>query len=279
MISVATAILVFANQQASAATSVAAWNGGSTAYDATTATLTATHTYGAAKLSNSAAPLSPTNVPAVATVKINFAAPLVRTNDIQQVEWTGSGHRYIASFVRGTAIGFEYIVNSLPDMSGNTTNLLTVKSRTGFSVPFTSLEQLSYYYDFMGNTQEGSAQLYNPFDYYYDFAFVGLFPPCNCTDGYRFGPAITAFTTTSDINNYVQNIFTQSNGFRLSSYGTGFDLYDVTAPSVSAADSFSVDSYAEWSPAVPEPASWAMMIAGFGLIGTSLRHQRRLAIA
>lgn len=33
------------------------------------------------------------------------------------------------------------------------------------------------------------------------------------------------------------------------------------------------------SPAVPEPASWAMMIAGFGLVGAATRRQRRLALA
>ena len=29
------------------------------------------------------------------------------------------------------------------------------------------------------------------------------------------------------------------------------------------------------SPAVPEPATWAMMLAGFGAIGTTLRMRRR----
>jgi hypothetical protein len=28
-------------------------------------------------------------------------------------------------------------------------------------------------------------------------------------------------------------------------------------------------------PAVPEPASWALMLGGFGLVGTALRSQRR----
>ena len=31
--------------------------------------------------------------------------------------------------------------------------------------------------------------------------------------------------------------------------------------------------------AIPEPSSWMMMIAGFGLSGTALRRQRRLASA
>jgi len=30
---------------------------------------------------------------------------------------------------------------------------------------------------------------------------------------------------------------------------------------------------------VPEPATWGMLIAGFGLIGASLRRQRRARVA
>lgn len=280
----ATAALAFTSNPVSAATSVATTTRHgypSLSYDATTATMTAIHNTGIAELSSSASPLRPTNQSAVATLKINFDAPLLRTDEVVQTEWTASGHRNIASFVRGTAIGFEYIVNSLPDGNGISTNLLTVKSQPGFSVPFVSLDQLSYYYDFNGNTRGGGAFLYSPYQYYYDFVFIGLFPPCNCVDGYRnvLGPAITEFTATSDLGDYVQNIFFPSNAFRLNVYGTGYDLWDVTASSTSVANSFTVYSTAEWSPSVPEPASWAMMIAGFGLVGTSLRHQRRLMTA
>lgn len=275
----AAAALAFTCQPAAAATSVATRTNGSLTYDAATATMTATHNLGSAKLSNSGSP-SPTSRPAVATMKINFAAPLVRTDEVQQSEWTRSGHRYIASFVRGTAIGFEYIVDSLPDTNGVVSNLLTVKSQLGFSAPFVSLEQLSYYYDFYGNTREGFARLYNPFYYYYDFAFIGVFLPCDCSNSSQpLGPKLTTFSASSDISNYVQNIFPQSNAFRLSASGTDYDLYDLTASSVSVANSFTVRSSAEWSPAVPEPASWAMMIAGFGLVGTLLRRQRRLITA
>jgi hypothetical protein len=271
----ATTALALVGQTASASTSVASRTSGNLAYDATTATITATHTIGNAELSSSLSPLNPTNQSAVATLKINFAAPLRRTDEVQQTEWTGSGHRYIASFVRGTAISFEYLVDSLPDVDGLTANFLIVKSQPGFRVPFVSLDQLSYYYDFNGNNREGADLLYNPFEYYHDMTFVGLLPPCNCVNAYGLGPTITAFTATSDIADYVQNIFPQSNAFRLHTNGSGYDLFDVTTSGMSTVDSFASTSVAEWSPAVPEPASWAMMIAGFGLVGASLRRQRQ----
>lgn len=41
-------------------------------------------------------------------------------------------------------------------------------------------------------------------------------------------------------------------------------------------------SYVRWTPlaaAVPEPASWALMISGFGLVGTALRRRRATSAA
>jgi len=35
---------------------------------------------------------------------------------------------------------------------------------------------------------------------------------------------------------------------------------------------------ARFSPAVPEPASWAMILAGFGMVGTALRRRQRIAV-
>jgi hypothetical protein len=43
-------------------------------------------------------------------------------------------------------------------------------------------------------------------------------------------------------------------------------------------DSFSIDNFSFSANAVPEPASWAMLIAGFGLVGAAAR-RRRTAVA
>jgi len=271
--------LALASPAAFAATSVSTSSFGTISYDATTATLIATNTAATAVLRNSAMRTGePAHVPGFATLKIGFEAPLVRTDEVRQVEWTGSGHRYIASFLRGNATSFEYAVDSLPDNQGNKINFLTVKSLSGFSIPFVSLKQLSYYYYDDGSTRIGY-DLYNPYYYYYDLSFVGLFPPCNCIDSIApLGPSITAFTATSGIPGYVQNIFRQSNAFTLRVDDSSYDLWDVTTSSVAVAGSFTESSGAGWGPAVPEPASWALMIAGFGMIGMALRHQRHPAV-
>jgi hypothetical protein len=262
---VAITAATFTSQPISAATSVTTRSTGSLAYDATTATMMATHNFGFARLANTAPP-GLTSRSAVATLKVSFAAPLERTDHVQDTVWTGSGYRQVASFVRGTAVDFEYVVDSLPDSNGNRTNLLTIKSQPGFNVPFFALDQLTYYYDSSGNKREGLVTLFNPY-WFPDFDLA------------IYTPLHTAITVTSDVDDYVQSIYNQPMIFRLFGSGTGYDLWNVTAPGVSTVNSFSVNSSAEWIAAVPEPTSWAMMIGGFGLIGTSLRRQRRMAHA
>ena len=276
----ALAPILFGSQLASAATSVSAGSGGSVSYDATTATMTATHNNVRAELNDSSRSTGLlTLFGGSATVKISFAAPLVRTDEFRQSEWNGSGHRSIASFVRGTVIDFEYVVNSSPDSNGLITNLLTVKSKPGFSIPYVSMDQLAYYYDFDGNIRGGYRYLHDPYSNYYDMAFIALFPPCNCVSSIPLDVSTSAFTATSDLPGYVQNIYRDSNVFAMKGYNRAYDLWDVTESSVSVIDSYTEASWAFWSPGVPEPANWAMMIAGFGLVGAALRRQRQSVIA
>jgi hypothetical protein len=56
---------------------------------------------------------------------------------------------------------------------------------------------------------------------------------------------------------------------------TGFSIYG-TSPGPAYLDDFTIDTVAS---AVPEPATWAMMIVGFGAVGTMVRSRRRLAAA
>ena len=47
----------------------------------------------------------------------------------------------------------------------------------------------------------------------------------------------------------------------------------------SAKNSFEVDNFRAAVSAIPEPATWAMMITGFGLLGATMRRRRKLGLA
>jgi hypothetical protein len=80
-------------------------------------------------------------------------------------------------------------------------------------------------------------------------------------DGVLFPGYGGSFTTNSAIN-YVQSTFGEANLFPNQEFGTnGF-----FGPNFGIAG-------------VPEPASWAMMLMGFGALGSVLRRQRRAAVA
>lgn len=60
---------------------------------------------------------------------------------------------------------------------------------------------------------------------------------------------------------------------------TGYEVLDSGDPSARVSIGYSgsarlVSIDGVLVPGVPEPASWAMMIAGFGLTGAALRHRR-----
>jgi len=69
-----------------------------------------------------------------------------------------------------------------------------------------------------------------------------------------------------------------SQGFAFEDYGYNFwPRYDTIVNNGTVADFAPDHSTFKASAAVPEPASWALMIAGFGLAGASLRSRRRAA--
>lgn len=81
-------------------------------------------------------------------------------------------------------------------------------------------------------------------------------------------------TFLDTINTWTQETFTF--------HGTGSDTLTIAAqtdPGNWFVDDVSVNGPAVASPgAVPEPASWAMMIVGFGMIGAGVRYQRRRTV-
>ena len=104
------------------------------------------------------------------------------------------------------------------------------------------------------------------------------------------GSSITPATWNSAINlsSYAMNASLWSNTSGTSTAGyrdvaaNGFSQVWLVSPSVLTSDrndgfKLAGISVTAQIPAVPEPATWAMMIVGFGAIGASLRRRRRAA--
>ncbi|NJC07351.1 PEPxxWA-CTERM sorting domain-containing protein [Polymorphobacter fuscus] len=69
-----------------------------------------------------------------------------------------------------------------------------------------------------------------------------------------------------------------SDSNRLIAFGSDSDLQFLTLIEFSSSTTFAIDDFRiglpDVAPGIPEPASWAMLIAGFGLTGASLRRRR-----
>lgn len=76
---------------------------------------------------------------------------------------------------------------------------------------------------------------------------------------------------TQDIQ--VRGLEAATDSFSVLDLGSG--LFRVNYALVNTGDTVDEARLFVTSGAVPEPASWAMMIAGFGLVGGAMRHNRR----
>jgi hypothetical protein len=84
------------------------------------------------------------------------------------------------------------------------------------------------------------------------------------------GDAFIGLFTEADSNAYPQTPDIVVNGFAFTFGEYGYDLYN--GPNFSGA--FDPESVRITVTPVPEPASWAMMIAGFGLAGAALQRRK-----
>ncbi|HWL48217.1 MAG TPA: PEPxxWA-CTERM sorting domain-containing protein [Sphingomonadaceae bacterium] len=109
--------------------------------------------------------------------------------------------------------------------------------------------------------------------------------------GYKIGDTLTTFGDAGGTGNYgptatpddafyasAEQVFAAGAGlysatFTLASAGNvGFYIYDNNVGDNRGGISLSLTS------AVPEPATWGLMIAGFGLIGMAARRRRRISV-
>lgn len=97
-----------------------------------------------------------------------------------------------------------------------------------------------------------------------------------------YSGTVTSVNVDGDVNNrtvsaYILGIFTPTGTMSGYSAGAASTTFSFTQTGLSAATSgsFTLASPPSPIPAIPEPATWAMMMVGFGLTGGFLRYRRR----
>ena len=87
-----------------------------------------------------------------------------------------------------------------------------------------------------------------------------------------YDPSLDVESLVGDISTLGSDINT------LLGFGSDADPRFLTRISFSSSEAFAIDDLAiglaDVMPGVPEPASWAMFIAGFGLTGAAMRRRR-----
>jgi hypothetical protein len=144
-----------------------------------------------------------------------------------------------------TNTSFTVVGSATGDLNGSTTTFLTV-------TPFTATDGSAYSFtSTLGNFTGTLSDVLSagPVSSRVLTAYaLGTFTPAGSFSSFAAGPASLTFS------------FTQNNANGAVSGG-----FTMSTPPVAA-------------PGVPEPAAWAMLIAGFGLTGAAMR-RRRIAVA
>jgi hypothetical protein len=97
-------------------------------------------------------------------------------------------------------------------------------------------------------------------------------------------PAPNAVVSFSSFGNFTPSgslgSFMEGPGLLTVSFTqTGFLVEGQTQPSISGSFSFASEPGDGTPGIVPEPAAWAMLIAGFGLTGVAMRRRERMSVA
>lgn len=129
--------------------------------------------------------------------------------------------------------------------------------------------------------------------------YVGTDISLNILDKYNFSwPAVSAlvsgvdpirlqvweydYKTASEVLRFDESTEANTTNFFFN-FGEDLSPQYLTRFEFSSTSQFAIDDLRlglpNVAPGIPEPASWAMLIGGFGLVGAAARRQRRLATA
>jgi hypothetical protein len=156
------------------------------------------------------------------------------------------------------------------DLDGSTSNSGLVSSN---SYAFNAGERVALSFDFSGNQRNTPPN--DGFEVRFDFVGTasGTFGANSTTFGpVNFGP----FTNAGAVFLSITNI---SPGFAMTDFEFYFDATTAGSTTFTFLDfgndnvGVVIDNLSLAVGVVPEPASWAMMIAGFGLVGVGLRRR------
>ena len=138
---------------------------------------------------------------------------------------------------------------SCVDLDGSTSNAGILTTKQIFSVA--AGEQITVKFDMRGNQRNGASD-----DVYYGFQFIN--PALGNQDVF-----IGSFTANQGYATYqAQGSYNVDTQFKLFFRNVGGDNVGAILDNVSLT-----------ATAVPEPATWAMMITGFGFVGGSMRRR------
>jgi PEP-CTERM motif len=174
------------------------------------------------------------------------------------------------------------------DLDGSTNNGGLILSKTLFSYKNGDLVTLTF--DISGNQRNPNNDLWFGGFFNLDHPFYGNPPPIVGSSFFGNGPCGAfsggAFSTRQgnvSSNNVCQTLgsapwTSYSIGFRAANSGSFRLLLGDYSAGISDNKGALLDNVSLSIASVPEPATWAMMIMGFGLIGGAMRSARRTTV-
>jgi len=186
----------------------------------------------------------------------------------------------LAALVLAVAPASAVTVNFDSLSAGNNANPLMLQGAT-----FQTLGGFNYIVDYGGsNTLCTSAATNNPGDCARNLEVTFAGPVSNISFGFGANNVLDVGGSVGSVNIFsgasllgTQNMLVQdTKGFTLDTV-TLAGFANVTRLAITSTDlgGLVYDNFSFSSSSVPEPATWAMMVGGFGLVGAGMRRRQR----